>query len=309
MAEPYISIVTTCLNAIAHIKATVRSILSQDYDCVEYLIIDAGSTDGTLEFLGTISDSRVKVLVRPGIGQYSAIHEGFQMSHGKVFAYINADDMYYPWTLSLVDLIFKRFPEVRWLTGTPSFFDTNGHCTKVGSAPPSYPLSALRNGWFGPGFLSTIQQESTFWSRELYESVGGLEPEFHFSADYQLFVKFAQQSELVAVTVPLAGFRRTPGQRSAIGKSKYEEEVARIRRCDSWLSRAAERFCGLGLTQKYLVQLLHIRRSPVITYDEPSRSWVLLRTWRSSSPYSLGNLRLARAARRCASPELKAATS
>src|SRR5215467_10641711 len=96
---PLVSIVTPCLNAARYITCTVESVLNQDYPCIEYIVMDGGSTDGTLDLLRTW-EGRLHYVSAPDGGAADAINLGFQRSHGTIFAWLNADDTYLPGAIS-----------------------------------------------------------------------------------------------------------------------------------------------------------------------------------------------------------------
>jgi N-acetylglucosaminyldiphosphoundecaprenol N-acetyl-beta-D-mannosaminyltransferase len=276
-----------------YLSDTVKSILSQSYDALEYIVVDAGSTDGTLEYLEGLGDPRVTIIRKDGIGQYDAIDLGLRRARGEVLAWLNADDIYFPWTLSVVEASFKTYSEVQWLTGLPSHIDVHGRCTKIGGAPAAYPTQALRKGWFSPKFLGSVQQESTFWKKDLYEVAGGLDCSYRLAADAQLWGKFAQHADLVTVSVPLAAVRHHQGQRSVTGRDEYAQEILKLQLCEGPSAKLLRWLCERHSILQYSVQLMYMAKTPLLTYDNFSDSWQLVHTRRSVSRYPLSALRAA----------------
>jgi glycosyltransferase involved in cell wall biosynthesis len=225
----HLSVVTTSLNALPYIESTVKSVLSTAHADLEYLVIDAGSTDGTLEYLQGIRDSRFRLVVMPGSRPYEAVDWGLRNSSGEVLAWLNADDQYLPWTIACVARIFSQFPDVHWITGIPCFINGDGDCTLT-SLPSSYPRRYIRNGWFNEMLYGNLVQESMFWRRSLYFDAGGLNLAYDQAADYELWCRFAQRTELSALATPLAAWRRHGKNRSLTGHSRYLAEVAEIRK-------------------------------------------------------------------------------
>ena len=131
---PRISIVTTCLNASRFIEDTIRSVLSQNYPDLEYVIVDGGSTDGTTEIIEKYTDRMAHWECRPGCSHYDGINIGLSRTTGDVLGWINADDLYTPWALQTVGAVFRDLPEVEWITsGYPLTWDTSGlavHCSR-----------------------------------------------------------------------------------------------------------------------------------------------------------------------------------
>ena len=219
-----ISVVTTTLNAMPYIVETTHSVLQSQHHDLEYILIDAGSSDGTMEHIMSLKDSRVKARVIPNIKPYDAINVGFRESSGEVLAWLNGDDFYYPWTISCVGNLFTEFSNVEWIIGLPSLLNAEGHCTSVGRLA-AYPRRYIQNGWFNELACGCLQQESMFWRRSLFEAVGGLNPVYDQAADCELWTRMAQHAELVALSVPLAAFRNRGTNRSIIGRSAYLRDV------------------------------------------------------------------------------------
>src|SRR5580704_3967094 len=97
--SPLVSIVTPCFNAARFIAETIESVLAQDYPRVEYIVMDAGSTDGTVDILKRY-DRRLRWISQPDRGAPDAINRGFALSRGEIFTYLNADDVYLPSAVS-----------------------------------------------------------------------------------------------------------------------------------------------------------------------------------------------------------------
>ena len=225
-----ISIVTACLNAESHIERTLQSVLGQDYPALEYIIKDGGSTDGTLEKITPFQDKIHSLESKSDGGQYFAIQQGLNESRGEIMGWINADDQYFPGSLSLVNQIFTQFPEVEWIVGIPSFLNSDGHITKVSTNSASaFYQPYIKEGFYREHLAGYLQQESMFWRRTLWDRVGGLNLTYKLAADFDLWTRFAASAELVQVVSPLAAFREIPGiQRSSRFRAEYETEVKEI---------------------------------------------------------------------------------
>jgi glycosyltransferase involved in cell wall biosynthesis len=99
---PIFSIVTVCLNAAPTVEQTLESVLAQSYPNLEYIVIDGGSTDGTLEILDKYKDRLTRVISEPDKGIYDAFNKGIGLAAGDIVGLLNADDRYAPWALSTV---------------------------------------------------------------------------------------------------------------------------------------------------------------------------------------------------------------
>src|ERR1035437_4892671 len=255
-----VSIVTTTLNALPYIAETTRSVLQSSYSDLEYLIIDAGSSDGTLEYLFSLQDERVRVEVLRGSRQYEAVDWGFKQATGDVLAWLNGDDLYFPWTISCVARLFTDFPEVKWITGLPSFVNAEGDCTMIG-ALSSYPKKYIRNGWFSEFAFGNLVQESMFWRRDLYERAGVLNLSYDQAADFELWTRFARLAPLVAVNSPLAAWRKHANNRSIVGLSAYLKDVELAKGGLPTLSGFKAWLCSHKVT-KHALRLAEWHRTP-----------------------------------------------
>ena len=177
------------------------------------------------------------------MGKYHAINKGFARSTGDIMAWINSDDIYSSWTLELVGRLFASHPRIRWLT-TVYHLIVGPHglpvaCTFSGG----YNAASFFRGGNAPGLghhaRHFIQQESTFWRRSLWEDTGGaLDTSLAYAADFELWLRFFRVEELYSTTVPLAGFRNHPDQKTAQHYQEYLREVAGV------LERNSMRPCG-----------------------------------------------------------------
>ena len=228
-AWPKISIVTPNYNYADLVETTIRSVTLQQYPNLEYIVIDDGSTDASVDRIERHRSRLAYFEHQPNQGQYPAINKGFSHATGEVFGWINSDDIYLPWTLRAVGTIFARHPEVQWIIGHPSRIH-DGTVHAIGKLTP-YPRDLIREGFFhgGPGGVGWIQQESCFWRRGLWEKAGPLRTDLRYAADYELWTRFARHAELYATTTLLGGFSvRGRQNRSIANRGKYLDEVNQV---------------------------------------------------------------------------------
>jgi glycosyltransferase involved in cell wall biosynthesis len=270
-----ISIVTACRNCDKYIEQTISSILGQRYPNIQYILIDGASTDSTMTVVQKHNRDINIIISEPDAGQYHGIQKGFEIASGEVMAWLNADDIYYPWTFSVVNAVFKQFPEVEWLIGRPSYMNFDGQCISIsGNSGTSYPSNYISNGWFRPPLSGYLQQESMFWRKSLWDKVGGLNLDFKYAADFELWTRFAAYSELYSVTIPLALFRKRPGeQKSSVDQDKYEREVNEICRNLKSAPCIWGNIARKGKIWEHLCRLLIWKRCKLITYSERESEW------------------------------------
>ena len=226
---PKISIVTPNFNYGDLVETTIRSVLVQGYPNLEYIVIDDGSTDHSVDVIRRYESQLAYFEHQENQGQYPAINKGFSHATGDVLGWINSDDLYLPWTLRAVGTIFARHPEVDWVTGHPCRIH-DGTIHAMGKLTP-YPRDFIRDGFFhgGPGGVGWIQQESCFWRRSLWEKAGPLRTDLRYAADYELWTRFARHAELYAASTVLGGFSvRGAQNRSIANRGRYLDEVNQV---------------------------------------------------------------------------------
>lgn len=232
---PKISIVTPSFNQGAFLSETLRSVLDQNYPNLEYVVVDGGSTDNSVDIIEQHAVRLAWWVSEKDAGQYDAINKGFARTSGDVMAWINSDDKYLPWTFSLVAEIFANRPEVQWLTSSyPLFWDNAGRVVNCFHYDGFNRKAFLRGAymsdmpWWTRGW---IMQEATFWRRSLWERAGGrIDTSLSIAADFELWARFYQHAELFGVGVPLAGFRVHQTQKTASQMETYRREAEEILR-------------------------------------------------------------------------------
>jgi glycosyltransferase involved in cell wall biosynthesis len=205
---PLVSIVTPSLNMGAFLEETIRSVIEQEYPNVEYVVMDGGSTDNSLDILKRY-EGRLRYVSRPDKGQADAVNRGFQLTRGSIFAFLNADDTYLPGAISAA---------VEALAGNPESGMVYGNAWRVtenGARISPYPIEP-----FDPNGLSRrcfICQPATFLRREVFERCGMLDPHLHFALDYDLWIRVVRQYSMTKIETFLAtsrmhGDSKTMGQ-------------------------------------------------------------------------------------------------
>ena len=226
---PSITIVTPSFNQNNYLGETIHSVVFQKYPNLEYIVMDGGSTDGSIKTIEQYSPYFAYWESQNDNGQYDAIQKGFDRSQGEIMGYLNSDDLHFPWTLRVVGEIFAAFPHLEWLT-------TSRPCAT--GANVSFPLEHTHYNWSHRWFLSSrgtklssrgfIQQEATFWRRSLWKKAGGyLKTDFHYAGDFELWSRFYLYAIPATVNIPLAMFRIHKEQKTA-KKELYIAEAGKV---------------------------------------------------------------------------------
>ena len=219
---PRISVVTPSYNQGSFIEQTIRSVLDQDYPDLEYIIIDGGSDDETLDVIRRY-ESRVAYWVsEKDDGAAEAIAKGFRKATGKILAYLNSDDTYLPGTLRTVAAAM-RDPGVDVAFGNMYWMDPQGRI--IGERRQT---RFNRMGYLFGG--SDLTQPATFWTSDIYLRSGGIDPSFRFAFDTDLFFRFAlQEARFGHVNEFLASFRIHPQSKSSNDFEICEREMEHLR--------------------------------------------------------------------------------
>lgn len=221
MPLPRITIITASYNQADFIEETLLSVLEQDYPHLEYIVMDGGSTDGTLDVLRKYA-GRLTWNSQKDDGQAQAINTGLAKANGDVLAFLNADDLYQPGALLKVGEYFAAHPEAGWLSGRCSIVDQTGCEFRRGIATYKHFWLRTRSNAILQ-ILNYIAQPATFWRHEVFSRVGGLDESLQFTFDYDYWLRIGRGQRLHVLPDYLAAFRWHPSSKSG---SRFEEQFA-----------------------------------------------------------------------------------
>jgi glycosyltransferase involved in cell wall biosynthesis len=222
---PKISVITPNYNQGAYLEKTILSVLEQEYPNLEYIIIDGGSTDQSISIIKKYESQLAYWVSEKDNGMYYAIEKGFQLATGTIMCWINSDDVLWRDSLKYVAEVFTTNTKVQWLQGYPSVIDEQGNLLYQ-REPVCDPIY-----FYEEHFLKTnafIQQESTFWSRSLWNKCLGIDTTYKLAADFDLWMQFFEKETLYCTKKQLGAFRKREGQQSENIKEYLKEARASI---------------------------------------------------------------------------------
>ena len=195
-----LSIITPSLNQGEFIEKTIRSVLEQGYENLEYLIVDGGSTDSTLETIRRYEDRIAWWVSEPDEGQTDALNKGLARATGEVVAYINSDDYYLPGAFDAAISLLEG-GEAMWAAGAARYVDEHGKLTEVWRPrPPSTYESTIKGRHWWALAPWSVPQPSSFWRRELQEEVGPFRRDMHYVFDSEYMLRFVYAGHMPALT-------------------------------------------------------------------------------------------------------------
>lgn len=226
MTLPKISIITATLNQSHYLEQTITSIFEQKYPALEYIIIDGGSTDGTVELLRNYDD-RIKWISEPDNGQSDAINKGLKMVSGDVIGILNSDDIYLNDVLQKIGNFFLDNSQADWVTGKCRIIDEEGReIRKLVTLYKNFFLGLRSKTMLY--VLNYISQPATFFRRELIDSVGYFSEDLNYAMDYDYWLRALNATRLDYIPAYLAGFRMYSVSKSGSGFEKQFDEEYKV---------------------------------------------------------------------------------
>jgi glycosyltransferase involved in cell wall biosynthesis len=217
--HPLVSIVTPTYNMGHFLEETIQSVLSQDYPHIDYVVMDGGSTDSTLELLRKYQ-SRLRFVSAPDEGQADAINKGFALARGQVFAFLNADDTYLPGAVSTAVSQMTAHSSHGMVYGDGYHVHEDG--TMMGAYPSrSFDYEALSHNCF-------ICQPAAFMWRDAFAAVGGLNQSLQTALDYDLWIRIGKTYPLMKIDGFLATSRMYRENKTISRRKQVYEEIIQV---------------------------------------------------------------------------------
>lgn len=249
---PKISIITPSYNQGQFLEQTIRSVLDQNYPNLEYIVIDGGSSDQSVEIIKKYASSIHYWVSEPDKGQADAINKGFARASGDILAWINSDDYYRPGAFSEIASRYQKGPHW-WVGMAREYIQDPGYEGKL-YIPPKVNLRRLFYE------RQIIPQVSVFWTRELWTAAGSRIADLHYAMDYELWLRFGAITppELVPAELALLRIHRdTKTSGEGNGMARYFEECDRVRR--EWFHRKKRSPASLAMANLYISFMTRFR--------------------------------------------------
>jgi glycosyltransferase involved in cell wall biosynthesis len=215
--RPTVTVVTPSFNQGRYIEETIRSVIEQDYEPVEHLVYDAGSTDETHSVLERYRD-RIHAVIGPDDGQADAINRGFRAARGEIIAWLNSDDVYKPGAIRAGVEYLVAHPECAMVYGKGEHIDAQG--SSLGPYPTA-PPSEL-------SIFCVVCQPASFMRREAVASVGYVDAGLRYCMDYDLWLRLAAEYEIAHLPIELACSRLHSEAKSVNQQFAFLREIIRM---------------------------------------------------------------------------------
>lgn len=226
MTPPKISVVTCSYGQARYLDATLRSVIEQGYGKLEYIVVDGGSQDGSVDIIRGHAAALAWWVSEPDRGQTDALIKGFAHANGDIQGWLCSDDLLLPGALAEVARFFERHPEVDAVYGDSVWIDAAGNFLRCKREIAFDRFVML----FDHNY---IPQPSMFWRRSLYERVGGLDPRFNLAMDNDLWERFSRHGRIAHLPVYLSCMRYYPAQKTRAMRPQGMREDAEIRSRDA----------------------------------------------------------------------------
>jgi glycosyltransferase involved in cell wall biosynthesis len=263
---PLVSVITPTLNQARYISETLESVQDQLYGEVEHIVVDGGSSDGTIEILRTHEGTpRFRWTTGPDAGMYDAVNKGLRVARGEILAYLNSDDLYLPWTIQTAVGYLQAHPEVDLVYGDYMALH-EATSQRVLLLQPPYSRDYVRRTGF-------IPQPTVFWRRSLYDRLGEFDDTLQYVGDCDYWMRAGDTAKIAKIDEILAVDRLQSDAKRSTASAPLVAELALVRhkhrrvgdRGRSWLDRAYAAFWR----RIQLVRLLTLVAKP----RRPSERW------------------------------------
>jgi glycosyltransferase involved in cell wall biosynthesis len=217
---PLVSVVTPSFNQARFLRDTIRSVIEQDYPNIEYLIVDGGSTDSSLEIIQEYAGRVAWWVSEKDKGQAEAINKGMARANGEIVAWLNSDDLYLPGAVNQAVIALQENPQAGMVFGNAITIDIEGRLLNLLAFPD----------WGLKDFIGfrIICQPAVFMRRALYEQVRGLDLDYHYMLDHHLWIRLASLAPVKHIAAIWAAARHHAAAKNVAQAEGFGRETIRL---------------------------------------------------------------------------------
>jgi glycosyltransferase involved in cell wall biosynthesis len=220
VSTPLVSIITPSYNQASFLEASLRSMLEQKYPSIEYLVVDGGSTDGSVEIIRKYADRLAWWVSEPDHGQAEAINKGFRRAQGEFIAWLNSDDQYLPGAVAAAVAAFQEHPAAGLVYGDVLAVDEADRRINLMRFGDHTLLDLMS--------FKIIGQPAVFMRRSALDQAGELDASYHFLLDHHLWLRIASQTPMVHIPKTLAAARYHPQAKNVARAAEFGAEAHRL---------------------------------------------------------------------------------
>lgn len=219
-AQPLVSIITPSYNQAAFLEETLRSVFAQQYPNLEYIVVDGGSSDGSLEIIKTYANKLAWWVSEPDAGQADAINKGLARANGEIVAWLNSDDVYRPGAIQQAVSVLQQHPGAGMVYADLDSIDRTGRIFNTIHYRQFYLLDLLS--------FEIIGQPTVFMRRAVLQQAGALDADYRYLLDHQLWLRMFQLAPAVYVPQVWAAARHHASAKNVGEAAGFGREAMRI---------------------------------------------------------------------------------
>jgi glycosyltransferase involved in cell wall biosynthesis len=217
-----ISVITPSFNQVDYLERTILSVLNQNYPNLEYIVIDGGSTDGSVDVIKKYASQLTYWVSEKDFGQAHAINKGLKSATGDWIAWQNSDDTYCQGAFKSFVEAVNESKDIDLIIGNMNLIDTNDDILReLKYVKPTY-LSLLAEGM-------VLANQATFWKRDLHKKIGYLNESLHYGFDYEWFLRVLNYSNAKHVNHTWGNLRLHSETKTAQYQDRFDNEFKKIR--------------------------------------------------------------------------------
>ena len=216
-----ITVVTPSYNQGEFIEDTILSVTGQEYNNFEYIIIDGGSKDNTVEIIKKYESKIHYWVSEKDNGQTDAINKGMKKATGDIVCWINSDDVLLPNTLQWVADYFNTHNDIEFLNGLSLEIDRQGYIKRL--------IHILQNKWFARKGCFNVCQQGMFWRKSVFSKVGYLDETFHACMDWEFIIRLYENNiNMAQINKPLGAVRIYGETKTAMGGDIWTKDWEKL---------------------------------------------------------------------------------